>query len=279
MNRRAFVIGHPVAHSRSPLIHGYWLRRHGLHGSYERIDVAPGELPAFLARMEADGFVGGNVTVPHKEAAFRLVAERTERANRLGSVNTLWLENGRLHGDTTDGEGFLASVAGAVGADWLGRIEVALVLGAGGAARAIVGALLDAGIARIRVANRTEARARDLAALAPDRIEVVSWAGLPTATAEADLLVNTTQAGMKGQPPLSLDLSGLPARAIVSDIVYVPLETQLLADARARGLRIVDGLGMLLHQAVPGFACWFGVRPEVTAELRALVEADLGGGA
>ncbi|MGA0597000.1 shikimate dehydrogenase [Enterovirga sp. CN4-39] len=275
MKSRAFVIGHPIAHSRSPLIHGYWLERYGLEGSYERVDVPPDDLPAFLAGMGASGFRGGNVTIPHKEATLRLVAEATQRARRLGSVNTLWLEDGRLLGDTTDGEGFLASVAAAVGPDWQAGMRNAVVLGAGGAARAIVGAMLDLGLPRITVANRTEARARDLAGLSPDRIGVVPWGALPDALASADLLVNTTQAGMKGQPPLAVDLAPLPGRAIVADIVYVPLETELLASARARGLRALDGLGMLLHQAVPGFERWFGVRPEVTPELRALVEADI----
>jgi shikimate dehydrogenase len=275
MSARAFVIGHPIAHSRSPLIHGYWLERHGIEGSYERIDVAPGALPGFLEQVRAGGFRGGNVTIPHKEAAFRLVDEATTRAKRLGAVNTLWLEGERLLGDNTDGEGFLASVAGSVGPGWAEQVHSALVLGAGGAARAIVGALLDAGIPQITVANRTEARAHELAALSPNRVQVLAWDALPEGLVDAGILINTTQCGMKGQPRLELDPSRLPAQAIVADIVYVPLETELLAAARARGLRIVDGLGMLLHQAVPGFERWFGIRPEVTAELRAIIEADI----
>jgi shikimate dehydrogenase len=275
MSARAFVIGHPIAHSRSPLIHGHWLKRHGIEGSYERINVAPGALPGFLEQVRAGGFRGGNVTIPHKEVAYRLVDEATTRARRLGAVNTLWLEGERLLGDNTDGEGFLASVAGSVGLGWAEQVHSALVLGAGGAARAIVGALLDAGVPRITVANRTEARARDLVAFSPDRIRVLPWDALPEGLAETGLLVNATQCGMKGQPRLELDSSLLPPDAIVGDIVYVPLETELLASARARGLRIVDGLGMLLHQAVPGFERWFGIRPEVTAELRAIIEADI----
>ena len=275
MTRRAFVIGHPVAHSRSPLIHGYWLERHALSGSYERIDVAPADLPAFLQSVEAAGFRGGNVTIPHKEAAYLLVDQATPRAALIGAVNTLWLEQGRLHGDNTDGQGFMASLAQTVGRGWVEEIGNALVIGAGGAARAIVGALLDAGIPCITVANRTEARAHELSRFAPDRVTVLPWDALPESLPRADLLVNTTQCGMRGQPGLDLEISRLPGGAIVADIVYVPLETELLASARARGLRTVNGLGMLLYQAVPGFERWFGVRPEVTGELQALVEADI----
>ena len=275
MTRRAFVVGHPISHSRSPIIHGFWLDRAGIPGSYERIDIAPAELPAFLRSLAAVGYVGGNVTIPHKEAACSLVDEATPRAARLGAVNTLWFERGRLIGDNTDGEGFLASVSQTIGPGWADGIETALLLGAGGAARAIVGALLDAGIPRIIVANRTEARARDLARIAPDRIEGLPWAALPKCLSRANLLVNTTQCGMAGQPRLEFDVTCLPADAIVADIIYVPLETELLAAARAYGLRTVTGLGMLLHQAVPGFERWFGIRPEVTPELRVLIESDI----
>lgn len=275
MSRRAFVIGQPIGHSRSPLIHGHWLARYGIEGSYERADVAPGELGAFVRRIGPSEFCGGNVTIPHKEAVLRLTDEATARARRLGAANTLWLEDGRLLADTTDGEGFLASVAGVVGPGWERGVETALVLGAGGAARSIVGALLDLGIERIVVANRTEARAAEIAGFAPGRIQTAGWNAVEHALAEADLLVNTSAAGMAGQAALDLDLAGLRETAIVADIVYVPLETGLLAAARRRGLRTVDGLGMLLHQAVPGFERWFGVRPDVTGELRALVEADL----
>jgi shikimate dehydrogenase len=279
MNRRAFVIGHPIAHSRSPLIHGHWLERYGITGSYERIDVPPADLPAFLSSFGRSGFTGGNVTIPHKETALRLVAEATPRARRLGSVNTLWREGDRVLADTTDGEGFLASLADTVGPGWADGLGQALVMGAGGAARAIVGALIDKGVPRIVIANRTEARAHELARFAPDRIDVVPWQDLGDALPRADLLVNTTQCGMKGQPALDIDTARLPVRAIVADIVYVPLETDLLRSARARDLQVVDGLGMLLHQAVPGFERWFGLRPAVTRELRALVEADIRGSA
>lgn len=272
---RAFVVGHPVAHSRSPLLHGHWLARYGLAGSYGRIDVAPADFPAFVESLAERGFVGGNVTIPHKEAAFRLVGRATERARRLEAANTLWFEGGILHGDNTDGYGFAESLAAGLGPGWAGPMRQALVLGAGGAAHAIVPALLDAGLDRVLVANRHGGRADALAAHHPGRAAALAWQDVPAALASTDLLVNTTQLGMAGQPPLALDLAPLPGRAVVADAVYVPLETPLLAAARARGLRAVDGLGMLLHQAVPGFARWFGREPEVTPDLRALILADI----
>ena len=266
------MVGHPIKHSRSPLIHGYWLERHGLAGSYERIEVAPADFDGFVRGLAAAGFRGGNVTIPHKEAAFRLAEQTTERARRLEAVNTLWIEDGRLHGDNTDVTGFLAHLDQALGA-W--DAGTALVLGAGGAARGVIAGLLERAVPRIVVANRTEGRARELAAFAPARVEPIAWAEIPGRLEGADLLVNTTSLGMAGEPPLLVDLAALPRHAAVADIVYLPLETPLLAAARARGLRAVDGLGMLLHQAVPGFARWFGVAPQVTPELRAIVEADI----
>jgi shikimate dehydrogenase len=272
---KAFVIGHPVGHSRSPLIHGYWLKEHGLPGTYERIDVPPADLPAFLASLPERGLVGGNVTIPHKEAAFRLVDEASPAARRLGAVNTLWLDGGRLHGDNTDVTGFVADLDQRLGPTWSEAVGTALVLGAGGAARAVIAGLLDRGIGTVLVANRTLARAQEPRALDPDRVRALPWSGIGEALGSVGLLVNTTSLGMAGEPPLDLDLGGLPPTAAVADIVYVPLETPLLAAARERGLRAVDGLGMLLHQAVPGFARWFGVVPQVTPELRALVAADI----
>lgn len=277
MTVRAFVTGHPVAHSRSPLIHGHWLARHGIDGSYERIDVAPADFPDFLARLRTQGvFAGGNVTIPHKEAAFRLCDEPSDRARRLGAVNTLWVENGRLHGDNTDGEGFLASLDAAV-PGWDANTKTALLLGAGGASRAIAHGLIDRGVGRLLIANRTRERAQALAETLGPEAQAVDWQARAEAVGEADLVVNTTALGMKGQPPLALDLTAARPGTIVADIVYVPLETPLLAAARARGLVAVDGLGMLLHQAVPGFERWFGVRPSVTPELRAILLADIEG--
>jgi shikimate dehydrogenase len=275
---KAFVVGHPIKHSRSPLIHGHWLRRYGIEGSYERVDVAPDGLPGFVSSLAERGFLGGNVTIPHKEAAYRLAGELTDRARRLEAVNTMWLDDGRLHGDNTDILGYVAHLDQTLGTGWEAAIDSALVLGAGGAARAVAAGLLDRGVGRIVVANRTLGRAEDLVTLAPTRVAAVAWADLGKHLAAAKLLVNTTSLGMAGQPALELDLRAMAAEAVVSDIVYVPLETPLLAAARQRGLRTVDGLGMLLHQAVPGFERWFGVRPEVTAELRALLVADIEGG-
>lgn len=274
---KAFVVGHPIAHSRSPMIHGHWLREHGIAGSYERIDVAPSDFAAFLRGFAARGFAGGNVTIPHKEAAYRLVDHLTDRARRLGAVNTLWLEDGRLHGDNTDVTGFVANLDQVLGQGWERAAAPALVVGAGGAARAVVAGLLDRGLGRVWVANRTEGRTADIVALDPSRVRALPWGDLQGRLAGAGLLVNTTSLGMVGQPALDLDLVPLRPDAVVADIVYVPLETPLLAAARARGLRVVDGLGMLLHQAVPGFRRWFGVDPAVTAALRAPIEADIRG--
>jgi shikimate dehydrogenase len=273
---KAFVIGHPIGHSRSPLIHGHWLETLGLAGSYERIEVRPDELRGFIRCFGERGFVGGNVTIPHKEAVFDLTDEATEVARRLGAVNTLWIEpDGRVIGHNTDSAGFVGGLAEAIGPDWSKDIETALVLGAGGAARAVVAGLLDSGVSRIIVANRSPERATPLYAFAPDRIEAIPIGDVEGRLGYADLFVNATSLGMKGQPELAISLESLPERAIVSDIVYVPLETPLLAAARRRGLRTADGLGMLLHQAVPGFRTWFGATPQVTPELRALIEADV----
>ena len=274
---KAFVIGHPVKHSRSPLIHGHWLERHGLPGRYERVEVASTVLAGFVHGFADQGFVGGNVTLPHKEAAFRLVHEATARAGRLQAVNTLWIEDGRVVGDNTDSLGFTASLDQALGPDWARSLGAALVLGAGGAGRAVAAGLLDRGAGRVLVANRTRERAQELQGFDPARMEALDWRDVEAALRDVQLLVNTTSLGMAGQPALDLGLRGLPAEAVVADIVYVPLDTPLLASARRRGLRTVDGLGMLLHQAVPGFARWFGATPQVTEELRGLIVADIEG--
>ncbi|MCS0502521.1 shikimate dehydrogenase [Ancylobacter mangrovi] len=274
MTRRAAVIGHPVAHSRSPLIHGYWLKSHGIDGSYGLFDVAPADIDRFLGDFAASGLVGANVTVPHKEAAFRAARELDPVAVALGAVNTLWLEDGRLCGANTDVHGFLANLDAAE-PDWTRALGEAVVLGAGGAARGIIHGLLSRGLDRVVVANRTFARAEAMRAHFGPRVLPVEWRDMPATLAGCQLLVNTTSLGMKGQPPLDIDLSALSPDALVTDIVYVPLVTPLLAAARAQGLATVDGLGMLLHQAVPGFERWFGVRPQVTSELRELVLADL----
>ncbi|PNG25395.1 shikimate dehydrogenase [Methylocella silvestris] len=270
---RAFVVGWPIAHSRSPIIHNYWLHQLGLAGRYEAVAVAPPDFADFAQNLVASGFVGGNVTLPHKQKAFGLVAEATHSARRLEAVNTLWIEDGRLCGDNTDPEGFLCALDEAA-PGWEAIPGEAVVLGAGGAARAIVAALIERGRGVV-LANRTRASAEALAAHFGDAPKVVDWRDLPAALKRAALLVNTTSLGMKGQPPLDLDVGLLPQEAVVHDIVYFPLETALLRDARARGLRVVPGLGMLLHQAAPAFARWFARRPQVTPELRRLVEIDI----
>ncbi len=268
----ACLIGWPAAHSRSPLIHHYWLRTLGIEGGYVIEAVPPDEFKDFLFRLSLRGFVGANVTLPHKEWALAL-SKPDGRARAVGAANTLWFENGELCSTNTDVEGFINNLdASAPG--WDG-CEDALVLGAGGAARAVVFGLLDRGIKRVHLANRTVARARALADQFGARVLPVAWDALGDILPRAGLLVNTTSLGMKGQPPLEIDVGRLPPSAVVADLVYVPLDTPLLADSRARGLKTADGLGMLLHQAVRGFELWFGRRPEVTAELRALVEADL----
>lgn len=271
--RKAFVVGHPVAHSRSPIIHGFWLDRLGIAGSYERIDVAPADIRTFLAALPQSGFAGGNVTIPHKEAAFAAAASIDPAAELIGAANTLWLEDGRLCAANTDAPGFAADLDQRA-PGWRDA-GTALVLGAGGAARAILFALREAGIGDIRLVNRTVARARELADRFGPGISAHGWEAIDELAAEAALVVNTSALGMHGDGDVPVDVSRLPAHALVTDIVYTPLQTPLLAAAAARGLRTLDGLGMLLHQAVPGFERWFGVRPQVSEELRALVVADL----
>ena len=270
---RAFVIGHPVGHSRSPLIHGHWLEVHGIAGSYEKVPVAPEDLDGFVAGLKAAGFVGGNVTVPHKRRVLELADAVDEAADAIGAANTLWFDGDDLVAGNTDALGFLASLDDEA-PGWDATPGAALVLGAGGAARAVIHGLLERGF-EVAVVNRTLLRAVDLAEGQDEGVWAYAWEEIPQLLRASDLLVNTTTLGMAGQPPLALDLAGLKRGAIVADVVYTPLETPLLAAARAAGHRAVGGLGMLLHQAVPGFERWFGVRPEVTPELRAVIEADI----
>lgn len=274
---KAFVCGHPVAHSRSPLIHRHWLASHNINGSYEPIDVAPDDFSQFLRTIGEAGHNGGNITIPHKEAAFGIVDDVDGAASKIGAVNTVWIKDGRLCGTNTDWLGFASNLdAGARG--WDTAVN-AVILGAGGAARAILYALIQREIPDIRIANRTRERADVLAAefsgSSSSRLSVSDWSDLPGVLDRAELLVNTTSIGMDGNTGEIPDLKPLSPSAIVTDIVYVPLETPLLKTARARNLKAVDGLGMLLHQAVPGFEKWFGTRPEVTSELRDLVIADM----
>ena len=270
---RACLMGHPVAHSRSPMLHGHWLATLGVAGSYELADLTPAAFPAFFRSLAENGFVGGNITVPHKEAAFRLVDDRDDAAARIGALNTVWFEHGRLIGINTDAPGYLAHLeASAPGWDRTGGR--AIVLGAGGAARAVVYALTGRGI-EVAVVNRTRARAEVLAADFGKHVSAYGFEALPGLLPDTGLLTNTTTLGMAGKDRLVLDIAPLHRDAVVYDIVYVPLETELLRDAARRGHRTVDGLGMLLHQAVPGFAHWFGVTPVVTSQLRSLLEADI----
>jgi shikimate dehydrogenase len=268
----AGVIGWPVRHSLSPRLHGFWLAELGIDGAYVPLAVRPEDFDQALRALPKLGFRGANVTVPHKQAAFAAVDEKSAVAERLGAVNTVVVgADGRLLGDNTDGYGFMQNLAvGAPGLDVKGKLVT--VLGAGGAARAIVAALTDAGAAEVRIVNRTRERAEAMAQDLGGPIEPLPWDHLRSAFADTALVVNTTSLGMAGHDPLALDLSQLPPAAVVTDIVYNPLETQLLAAARAHGNVVVDGLGMLLHQARPGFEAWFGKAPEVSAALRRHVE-------
>lgn len=270
--RAACLIGWPAAHSRSPLIHHHWLRALGIDGGYNIEAVPPEEVAEFIQHLAKHGFVGANVTIPHKERALQLTVP-DERARAVGAANTLYYDGETLRSTNTDVEGFINNLdASASGWDRAGE---ALVLGAGGSSRAVVFGLIERGIKRIYLANRTMERARALADQFGATVLPTDWSELPGVLARAGLLVNTTSLGMKGQPPLEVDLAPMPADAVVADLVYVPLETPLLTAAKARGLKTADGLGMLLHQAVRGFELWFGQRPAVTVELRQLVEADL----
>lgn len=274
---RAGIIGSPVAQSRSPMLHGYWLQQLGIAGSYERLEVPQDGFDAFIASFASQGFVGGNVTAPHKLAAYRAMARLDAAAAGIGAVNTIWLEGSDLVGGNTDAHGFIANLDDRA-PDWQATATRAVVLGAGGASRAALYALKARGMA-ITLVNRTRATADALAAHFNDAtgpaIEAADWDALPNALTTADLLVNTTVLGMLGKQAMDIDLAQLKPTATVYDIVYVPLETAFLQQARLRGHHTVDGLGMLLHQAVPGFQRWFGATPVVTAELRALIEADI----
>ena len=271
--RTACIIGWPAGHSRSPIIHNYWIRQHGIAGEYRKEAVPPEEFAGFLAGMPARGYVGANVTIPHKEAALKL-STPDARANAVGAANTLYRDGATLRSTNTDVEGFLGNLDAAA-PGWDRELRDTVVLGAGGSARAVVFGLIERGAGRIHLVNRTLERAQALRERFGAAVAPAHWDDAPALLGGAHLLVNTTSLGMAKQPPLAVDVGLLPAGAVVADLVYVPLVTPLLAAARARGLATADGLGMLLHQAVRGFSLWFGVRPTVTPELRALVEADL----
>jgi len=269
--KKACVMGHPVAHSRSPMIHNYWLKKLGIAGVYELKDLQPDQFVPFIKNLSDNGYVGGNVTIPHKEAAFRTVAARDAASEAVGAVNTLWLENGRLMGGNSDTHGFIANLDERA-PGWNVRGCRALILGAGGAARAAVYMLRQRGV-DVELVNRTLPRAQELASRFGARAH--GWDALPSLLPATDVLINCTSLGMAGKEPLHIDLTPLKQSAVVYDVIYVPLETGLLAQAKKRGHRTVDGLGMLLQQAGFGFRKWFGGDPQVTPELREMLEADI----
>lgn len=273
--RAACVIGWPAKHSRSPKLHGYWIKKYGLAGDYRAEDVKPEEFSDFLGNLAAKGYVGANITMPHKEAAMALT-EPDERARKVGVCNTVWLRDGKLKSTNTDVEGFIGALDQCA-PGWDKRTRIAVVLGAGGASRAVVFGLIERGIKTIHVVNRTFAKAEEFVSRFGPAVKPAHWTNIPQLLSEAQLLVNSTPLGMKGQPSLAIDLTPMKPGSVVSDIIYVPLKTDLLKAAEARGFPTSNGLDMLLHQAVRGFTEWFGVKPEVTKEQRDLLVADLVG--
>lgn len=267
----AAVIGSPISHSRSPLVHGYWLKQYGIRGYYIPMDIASQDLKSVFCSMAKMGFVGCNVTIPHKETVLSLADQVSNSAKNIGAANTITFgPDGEIHADNTDGYGFMANLyAGAP--SWRPQAGPAAVIGAGGAARAIIYSLLHDGVKEVRVANRTRARAEALRADFGSAVCVVDWSDVGNMFDDASLVVNTSSLGMDNKDPFVLPLDTLTSRSVVTDCVYTPLETPLLYTARQRGCKTVDGLGMLLHQAVPGFERWFGHTPEVTEELRSTV--------
>ncbi len=267
----AGVIGHPIAHSRSPALHGYWLRRYGLKGHYIPIDIAPNDLPDLIRTLPRLGFVGVNVTIPHKEAILQISDIITDRAALIGAANTLiFRKDGKIHADNTDGSGFIANLRQNA-PHWQPGAGPAVVFGAGGAARAVVASLIEVGVPEIRLANRTRARADALRSDFGAKVIVQEWTQAANRLDDVATVVNTTSLGMTGKPDFRVSLGTLNPRALVTDLVYTPLKTQFLIEAEALGCTVVDGLGMLLHQAAPGFERWFGKRPEVDEETRRAV--------
>ena len=264
----AGVIGQPVGHSKSPCLHGWWLARYGLRGHYVPLEIAEADLAEVLRALPRAGFVGTNVTIPHKQAVMALTDDVSDRARRIGAANFLtFREDGGFSADSTDGYGFIQNLRQSL-PDWDAAAGPAAIFGAGGAARAVIDALLEAGVPELRLSNRSRGKADELADLFGPRVVVVDWAEAAAMVDGAATLVNTTSLGMTGQPPFTLRLDALTPGAVASDLVYVPLETPFLVEAARHGARTVDGLGMLLHQAVPAFARWFGRTPEVTDDLR-----------
>ena len=272
----AFVAGHPINHSKSPLIHGTWLKRHGIQGSYRAVDVAPENFENFIAKLKSPSseFVGGNITIPHKERAFALADNVDETADYIGAANTLWREDGKLKATNTDAYGFAANLD-EKSPGWQ-NLETAVVYGAGGASRAVIVALVQRGFRNVHVLNRTVERAQGLADRFGATVEAHPLDALSELLQGAGLFVNTTSLGLEDETVPQIDFSGMRPGALVTDIVYVPLKTAFLLQAEEQGIKTADGLGMLLHQAVPGFEKWFGVRPVVDREIREIVEAAMG---
>ena len=272
--KNACVIGYPITHSRSPLIHNHWLKTYGLEGLYEKRQVEPENLSAFIKNLSNNGYVGCNVTIPHKETAIQYVTEIDAIVRKTGSLNTIYIQDNVLKATSTDGEGFYQNLKTTIpGFNVFGKTVV--IIGAGGSARAVIERLIRADVAKLYIINRTQARAEELATLFGPKVIPSHTSTLPKLLTATDLLINTTSQGMMGQPELEIDLNSLPASAIVADLIYVPLKTKLIKAAEARGLRAVGGLGMLLHQAVVGFEKWFGVKPIVTDELYRMIARDI----
>ena len=269
---KAGVIGWPIEHSKSPLLHGYWLKQQGVTGAYEKVAAAPEEFEATVRRLVAAGWRGANVTIPHKEAALALADEVTDTAKAIGAANTLIFRDGRIKADNTDGFGFTENLIDRAGGKWR-RDQPAAIFGAGGASRAIIHALVQSGAPEVRLSNRTKSRAEALAQVFGPKVIVLDWADQAAALDGAGLIVNTTSLGMKGQPPLEIGFSAAPAHAVATDIVYTPLVTPFLKSAARSGLATVDGLGMLIHQGRPGFEAWFGAAPTADDKVRELLLA------
>ena len=268
----AGVIGWPIEHSKSPLLHGYWLDQQGVDGAYVKVAARPEEFEATVRRLMADGWRGANVTIPHKEAALALADEASDTAKAIGAANTLIFDGGAIRADNTDGYGFTENLVDRASGAWRSS-EPAVIFGAGGASRAIIYALIQAGASEIRLLNRTRSRAEALAEVFGSKVAVLDWTEHSNSLVGAGLIVNTTSLGMKGQPPLEIDFNTAPAHAVATDIVYTPLETPFLIGAAKAGLVTVDGLGMLIHQGRPGFEAWFGKAPVADAKLRELLLA------
>ncbi len=270
--KKAAVVGWPIKQSKSPLIHGHWIKQLGINGSYEAIGLHPDNFDAGIRELLSKGYRGCNVTIPHKESALAIADFVTDRAKSIGAANTLVFKDGKIYADNTDGVGFINNLKQNA-PQWVASKGTALVLGAGGAARAIIYALLQEGTPEVIIANRTKEKAMHLAKFFGDKVTVIPMENVSKVQCDVQTLINTTSLGMIGQPELQINISGLPKTALVTDIVYNPLTTSLLSQAQGLGLETVDGLGMLLHQAVPGFEAWFGKRPAVDDALRQIVLA------